>query len=143
MDKELELQRLGVRTREIIECYFANPTKTRDEIASMLGITGPRVSQVLHHPRVVRAFPILAQRRLGSLIPKALGAQEEIITQSVNLVAKDKASARILEQTGVFSATRIDVNHSVDTRTVAEMRDLIRKAKELPSITIDAEVIEE
>ena len=134
----------GPRITQVLECYFAHPDWTQEQIAKECGVSRPRISAILKNPRVTEAFPILARRVVRSRhLAKSLKAYEEIIDQNDNLAAKEKAAARVLSDQKVFDAPEIHVKNTIEVKSTEELEALLRHQSSIPPLVIEAEVVKD
>lgn len=150
MDKELiksvsQDVGLGPRASVILEYLFEHPEMTHSQIGKALGVQRQRISAVMNHPRVRQAFPLLAKRIMRSkMLPSAIKAYSEIIEQSENLNAKEKAAGRILANEGVLDSTqKIEITNKFEMMRPEELKEMIEKASKIKNPVYEAEIVSE
>src|SRR3954465_3732764 len=110
MKKNKELS-IGKRSLEIALYQFNNPGLSQTAVAEAMGVSVQRVNQVLNSDRVLNAFPLLAKRKVRSLVPKAVGRLEELMNQDLNMAVSEKVVSKILDQADVLSPQPTVVIH--------------------------------
>lgn len=140
MSKDLQLSN---RITQIISYYFQNPNSRYKDLADKFNVSLPRISQIMNHPRVINAYPILAKRRIKSLVPKAVHKLENLMEQNVNLGVSEKVVSRILDSEKVLEPQERKVIHELQMKSTEELQQIIDNASKLPKQVIEAEIIEE
>lgn len=134
---------LTPRIQQILSYYFQYPTSTYQQLADHFEISIQRISQIMNHPRVLNAHPVLAKRRIKSLVPKAVGKLEQLMMQDSNMHVSEKVVSRILDSEKVLEPTERKVIHELQFKSVEELQNIIEGAKSLPTQAIEAEIITE
>ncbi len=133
---------LGPRAKQVVEYVFANPSTSQKLIAKHFGLSEGRVSQIMKSDRVLAAFPLLAKRRIKSMVPKAVERLGELMSQTENLEVSRKVVERVLDTEKVLESqptTQINVFASLSTQDLARKLEEIREA---PSNIVDSEVVD-
>mgnify|MGYP000570491348 CR=1 FL=1 len=133
---------LGPRASEILQYVFDHPECTQKQVADAVGVSRPRVSYIVGHPKVLKAFPILARRRMSGMLPQAVKRFETLMNQDENLEVSRKVVEQILKTEGVIeNVQHIEVKNTTEIKTTEELKQLIERARDLPPSVIDAEII--
>lgn len=133
---------LGPMVLKVVECHLLNPNWTQEQIAKECGVSQPRVSSILRHKKVIAAFPILARRKMRSMVPKAVRKFEELMDQTENLEVSRKVTERVLTESKVLDAPEIHVKNSVEVKTTDELQQILKQATSLPTNVVDAELVD-
>jgi len=134
---------LSPRINEIVTFYFNNPDMTFTALSKQFGVSVPRISQIMSHPKVLQAYPILAKRHIKSMLPKAAKRAGQLMSQNVNLNVAEKVTMRILDSEKVLEPVTRHIIHEIQTKSVKELQDIIEGTKSLPRQVIDAEIVQD
>jgi hypothetical protein len=135
---------LPPKIKAVAEYYIQNPSLQIKQIAKQFNVTDSRISQILRHPGVTKAYPILARRiMMTKMLPDAVEAYGQLVKQQKNLQVQEKAAGTILKQAGVFDAPDVTVRHEIGTRPIAELKAIVEQSKAVPEGVIEAEVVED
>lgn len=140
MSKEIELT---PRITEIVTFYFNNPDFTYTALAKQFSISVARISQIMSHPKVLNAYPLLAKRRIKSMVPKAINRLEELMIQDDNMQVAEKVASKILDSEKVLEPVERKIVHEIQLKSVKELQDIIEGSKSLPQPVIDADIVSE
>lgn len=139
--RELKEIKLTPRIQEILTYYFNYPTSSYKEIAEHFGISIQRISQIMNHPRVLEAHPILAKRRIKSLVPKAVGKLEELMMQTTNMNVSEKVVSKILDSEKVLEPQERKIVHELQFKSTQDLQKIIQDAQALPQPVFEAEIV--
>lgn len=132
---------LSPRISSIVSYYFANPELSYTQLAKHFDISIQRISQIMSHPKVLESYPLLAKRRIKSLVPKAISRMEYLMKQSVNLQVSEKVVSKILDSEKVLEPVERRIIHEIQMKSVKELQDIIQGGKDLPRQVIEAEIV--
>jgi hypothetical protein len=135
--------RIGPSSKRVLELKFNHPEWTAGQIGKEIGISQQRVSTILRNPRILAAMPVIAKARFAGLVPKAVKAYEELVSQDKNLQVKEKAAAQVLKDSNVIDAPTLTIKHELSSKPIAELQAILDNAKGLPSGIVDAELVDE
>ena len=146
MPKHLKLHstddiKLGKRTREVVEYAFDNPNLTYTELSKHFGISKARISQIMTHDKVIAAFPVLARRKLGSMVPKAMRRFGQLMEQNDNLEVSRKVVQGVLESKKVLDPepkTQINIYQQMP---VEELKRMVDDSKVIDIPLSDVEMV--
>lgn len=141
MNKDSSIQ-LSTRIAQVVTYAFANPDLSYTQLGKHFNISIQRISQIMNHPKVLASYPILARRRIKSLVPSAVKRLERLMNQNVNLNVSEKAVSKILDSEKVLEPSVRHIVHEIQTKSVKELQDIIQGGKELPRQVIEAEISE-
>jgi hypothetical protein len=117
---------LTQRTQEILTFAFDNPTLTQKAIAQHFGVRESYISRMMNSDRVLAAYPLLAKRRMKSMVPKAMKRFDELMNQKDNPEVARKVSERVLLEQKVLANDEININFTLkelpDTELAAKLR---------------------
>ena len=134
---------IGPKASIILEAHFDNPTLTQKQLAEKMGISQARVSAILRHPRVIKAFPGIARQRIKSALPRATAKLVELMDQTTNLEVSRKSTFKILENEKVLDNTQTFVHkNQFELMRPEELNDILNRAKAIGNPVIDAEIVE-
>lgn len=140
MSKDIEL---SARISEIVTFYFANPDYNYTELSKQFKVSVARISQIMSHPKVLAAYPILARKRIKSLVPQAVGKLEKLMNQRQNLAISERVVSKILDSEKVLEPSTHKIIHEIQLKSVKELQDIVEGSKTLPRQVIDAEIMED
>lgn len=140
MSKEIELT---PRITQIVFYYFEHPDLNYTELSKVFKISVARISQIMSHPKVLAAYPILAKRRIKSMVPKAINRLEELMIQDDNMQVAEKVASKILDSEKVLEPVERKIVHEIQLKSVKELQDIIEGSKSLPQPVIDADIVSE
>lgn len=142
MDKSLQIK-LSPRIQEIVSFAFQNPNLNYTELSTHFNVSPQRISQIMHNERVLNAFPVLARRRIKSMIPKAINRLDYLMNQSDNMAVSEKVVSKILDSEKVLEPSPQKHIYELQFKSVEELQAIILNASSLPSAAIDAEIVSE
>lgn len=117
---------LSKRVQEMVEYAFANPHLTQRAIAQHFDVSEQHISQVFKSKRVLAAYPLMARRRIKSLIPKATKRFEELMDQKDNLKVSYDVVTRVLSNEKVLDGEEINVNLSLKDVPISEIENKLK-----------------
>ena len=133
---------LGPRAAQILEAHFDHPNMNQGELAKMMGISQSRVSFVLRHPRVRKAFPGIAKHKITGLLAKATERYAKLMQQDDNLQVSLKATEGILKNEKVIDNTQTFVHkNQFELMRPEELSELINRAKAIEIPATDVEIV--
>ena len=135
------LQTMSPRVREIATFAFEHPELNHTAIAEHFKVSRPRITQVLSSNRTLKAFNLLATRRVQSMVPKAIKRFDALLDKNDDVARK--VAERVLENENILGAKEIIVNNQFDSMSYAELQSLVSSAQQLPRQIIDAEIVKE
>lgn len=138
MSKELNL---SPRIAEICSYYFEHPELNYTELSQHFNVSVQRISQIMSHPKVLAAYPVLAKRRIKSMVPRAISRMSELMNQNNNLNVAEKVASRILDSEKVLEPSTHKIIHEIQTKSVKELHDIIEACKSIPQPVIEAEIV--
>lgn len=137
---------LGPSASKIVVMRFEFPTYTNKQIAELFKISEQRVGAVLRHPKVLKAFPVLARRHLSGMIPEAVAKYKGLMKQTENLEVSRKVTHDVLTSQKVLEPTpHIQVN-VFQNMSNDELRAFLGRSEGLPAVqetSIDAEIVDD
>ena len=134
---------LTPRITEIVTYYFANPSNTYTDLATHFNLSLARISQIMNHPKVLASYPILAKRRIKSMLPKAVERLDHLMNQSENYAVSEKVVSKILDSEKILEQSPRTIIHEIQMKSVKELQDIIQDAATLPQQVIEAEIVAE
>ena len=136
-------QRLTPRVYEIVNYAFDHPDLTQKALAQHFGVSEVRISVILRSDKVLAAFPLLARRKIKSLVPKAIKRFGQLMEQNENMEVSRKVSERVLDTEKVLEPETIKVINAVESLTNDELLARIKKSQELGMNVVDAEIVKD
>lgn len=133
------LQKQPETIKKILLCYLEDPKMGLNEIAKKVGIKPDSVKTYRDSNVYLKAVRLLATERIASLIPfafKALKGSLDAESEEVRF----KAAIEILKNENIIGPTKVDVNIK-ENFTPQQVKEIIERAKSLPPMTIDAELV--
>jgi hypothetical protein len=138
---------IGPGASKIVIARFDYPTLSQLELAKKVGVSQPRIHAVLNHPKVIKAFPVLAHKRISGMMPKAVKKYEQLMDQTQNLEVSRKVTERVLESSKVLdSDPKVQVNIFQNMSNTDLKKYLQRDTTQMDTSegpVIDAEIVEE
>jgi DNA-binding transcriptional regulator LsrR (DeoR family) len=134
---------LGPRAKEIVEYVFAHSDLKQKQIAAHFGISEGRLSNLLRSKRVLECFPILARRRLKSLVPKAMDRMERLLEQTDNLEVSRKVTESVLNHSKVLETQPTVTVNVISSMPTSELARLLEQKPVIPSNVVDAELVDD
>ncbi len=139
MNKDIEL---SPRISEIVNYFFANPSLNYTELSTHFNVSLPRISQIMNHPKVLAAYPVLARRAVKKLVPQAIGRLEHLMNQSENYAVSEKVVSKILDSEKVLEPQERKIIHEIQLKSVKELQDIVEGSKAIPKQVIEAEIVD-
>lgn len=138
MNNEIEL---SPRISQIVTFFFSNPEMNYTQLSTHFNVSVARISQIMNHPKVLASYPILAKRRIKSMVPRAVERLGELMNQRDNLQVSEKVVSKILDSEKVLEPVDRRIIHEIQLKTVKELQDIIKGSKSLPKQAIEAEIV--
>lgn len=133
---------LTQRMRQIVEFVFDNPTLDHQAIANHFNISRSRVYVILHHPKVLDAYPILARAKIKGMVPKAIKRFNELMEQSDNLGVSEKVATRVLDSQKVLAPVEITHIHQLSEATIEELHSMVNQSQQIMQPVIEGELVD-
>lgn len=137
-DKETGLTQ---RMRQIVEFVFDNPMLEHQAIADHFKISRTRVYVILHHPKVLDAYPVLARNKIRGMVPKAIKRFNDLMNQEANLAVSEKVTTRVLDSQKVLAPVEITHIHELGHATIDELHRIVNQSQQILEPVIDGELI--
>lgn len=134
---------LTSRMLEVVNFYFDNPSMTQQELADHFKMSKGRISVILHHPKVLDAYPILARARLKGMVPKAIKRFNQLMAQETNLGVAEKVTTRVLDSQKVLAPLEITHVHELGKATIEELHALVNQSQEIQQPVIDGSLAQD
>lgn len=130
------------RLKKILLFMIENPEKNKEEVAAAFDISYSTLANYLRDSSLLRHLRGMASKRVLGMIPLAVQGFEDSL-RSGNDKIKYFASKDLLQSEHILGAERVDVTITDNSsRTLEELQEAINQAKQVPLVTIDAELIE-
>lgn len=139
--KDAETQ-LSSRMLDVVKYVFEHPTLTQREYAAHFGFSEGRISTILHHPKVLDAYPILARAKIKGMVPKAIKRFNELMEQNNNLVVSEKVTTRVLDSQKVLAPVEIKHTHELGNATIEELHRIVNQSQQILEPVIDGELVD-
>lgn len=138
MSKELKLT---PRIEQIVSFYFNNPRMSYTDLGVQFGISVQRISAIMANPRVLNAYPVLAKRKIKSMVPRAIDRLGELMDQNFNMAVSEKIASKILDSEKVLEPATHKIIHELQLKSVKELQTIIEGAKAVPQQVFDGEIV--
>lgn len=129
------------KVRKLAIFMLENRKLSRQEISEQTGIPYQTLCELIRDSDLLQAIRGQASKKMLAMIPLAVQGFEDSL-QTKNDKIKFMASQELLRSEKILGPERVDVTvNDNSTRTIEELQEKIKRAQNIPSPTIDAEVI--
>jgi len=126
----------------VVMCIVEDPNAKLADIRRKTGLRRGQIQEVFGSNPYLKTLKRVATRRVTLMIPEAVKALLQSIKQSDSTEVKFKAAVKVLENEDVLGPNKIDVTvNDLRSKSDAELRKIIEEAQQIPSQTIEAELI--
>ncbi len=140
---EEAFSKLHEKTRIIVEAHFEHPNLTQTDLAKKIGVPKQRVSAVLNHPRVQALFPVLARKKLKSMVPMAIKRLGQLANQDRNLEVSRKVTERVLDSEKVLEVQEIKIKNTFEVMPTDELTRIVKQNGDIANNAVDTELVDE
>lgn len=126
--------------KRVVATLIENPRARDKELAELAGVSFLTIKKAFQSNAYVKVLRQLATGRMKALIPYALKGLKECL-ESTNDRVKLDASIALLKSERIMGTDKIDVTVTEGRKSIEEMREIVRRAKLIPSPMVEEALV--